>query len=1081
MRPGTTSPIWAAARGRGIFSSTDQGATFATNLWGPAHAGAPDAWTYLEVEFAAATNGTTLYADAHSTDGANPFAGLWKSTDGGATWNNVPSASGDHHYPHWREPDGCQCGYAQSIGVDPTNAAHVYMGFADIWSSTDGGGTWTNLSAPRPRPKTHVDQHAIVFSPATHRTANQPVGLWVGMDGGVWSSANNGATWVNHNATIASDLLYGIGTGYGPDGNSYTYGGMQDNGTAVGSPATAGNLWNEYCGGDGGPVAVDYLNPSISLDSRDCRTTDGGATLEPHVSIECNNRYGTSPVFDPNQTANVYDARDCSGASVIMKSTDHASTFSTTEWFRLSAAHQGVTSMAITRAANPVMWVGFNDGWIVELSDLGGTPVESHWTRPVTFSQPAHLAVDPANSSRVAVVYTGYSDQHYPNDSEHVWLSNDGGVSFHAVGGTSSAAESVPNLPVYAAVFDTSTTPSSLIIATDGGVLRSQDADTTKTWQVLGVGLPHVQVTSLAIDTTVDPPLLKAGTYGRSAWQIYTVDPVPGPWRHLLQRSGRLALGFNYDGRQQLFAVGANGTVTTKYQLHGGGWSTYESLGGSLRTSPAQPLGVGSNADRRLEIYAVGLDKHMYTKYQTGPDAAWTDWIQIGGAWPGADYSVPTIGYNADGRQQLYAIGSDARLWTTTQTTANSSTWTAWTSLGGAWPATDVPAVGVNADGRQELYLVGTDRQLYTKTQTSVNGAFATTWTSFGGNWPANPAIGINTDGRQQLYLVGTDGVLYTKAQNVANNAWAATWTSLGCCFRQRGVPGLGVNADGRQQLLVVGTNGALYTTAQTTKSGSFAASWTYLGGYVPDDVVVGMDAARQNVFAVGTNHAVFVDTQIAANSGSFGGFQSLGGVLPVSTPDAPTLTGIRAGNGWVSVAWNPPAASGDTPITSYVVTSNLGGQSVAVPAGSARAVLGVPNGVTQTVSVRAVNDSGAGEPSNSSSAFTPAASTINVTTTYNAGDNTRLQKNATYFAQTAVNAQRTSVGIVAYIVGLIGGPPAPIAPPVSTGPNSTTTPWSAADQAALVSAMTKYGLAPSEAQYFCVQLVGYLLALGGN
>ena len=201
------------------------------------------------------------------------------------------------------------------------------------------------------------------------------------------------------------------------------------------------------------------------------------------------------------------------------------------------------------------------------------------------------------------------------------------------------------------------------------------------------------------------------------------------------------------------------------------------------------------------------------------------------------------------------------------------------------------------------------------------------------------------------------------------------------------------------------------------------------------------------------------------------------------STPGAPTLTGYRAGNGWVSVAWDPPASSGDSPITSYVVTTSPGGQSVTVPADARRAVVTVPNGKTQTAYVQAVNDAGPGGPSNSSAVFTPASSTIKVTTQYNAVDNARLLlKNATYFGQSVADAQRTSVGILAYLVGLVH-PPAmtPIAPPVSTGPNSYTTSWSAADQSALVPVMGQYGVTPSEAQYFSVQLVGYLLALGGH
>ncbi len=203
---------------------------------------------------------------------------------------------------------------------------------------------------------------------------------------------------------------------------------------------------------------------------------------------------------------------------------------------------------------------------------------------------------------------------------------------------------------------------------------------------------------------------------------------------------------------------------------------------------------------------------------------------------------------------------------------------------------------------------------------------------------------------------------------------------------------------------------------------------------------------------------------------------------LVPSPPGPPTLTSVASGDRWVTVAWDPPPPSEALRITSYIVTTSPGGQTVTVPAAARRAVVTVPNGTTQTAHVQAVNAKGPGTASAESAPFTPTAAAVSVTTHYDASDNTRLLKNATYFGQTAVNAQRTSVGILAYLVGLVG-PPAmtPIPPPASPGPNSYTTAWSTGDQPALVTVMRQYGLTPPEAQLFSVQIVGYLLALGGN
>ncbi|TMC25446.1 MAG: hypothetical protein E6J32_13520, partial [Chloroflexi bacterium] len=90
--------------------------------------------------------------------------------------------------------------------------------------------------------------------------------------------------------------------------------------------------------------------------------------------------------------------------------------------------------------------------------------------------------------------------------------------------------------------------------------------------------------------------------------------------------------------------------------------------------------------------------------------------------------------------------------------------------------------VGKNADGRQQLYLIGSDGRLYTKYQLRVNASRWSPWVSLGGSWPGSAAIGLgrNKDGRQQIYVIGRDYKLHTRHQKHANkNAWSP-WTSLG-------------------------------------------------------------------------------------------------------------------------------------------------------------------------------------------------------------------------------------------------------------------------------------------------------------
>ena len=76
----------------------------------------------------------------------------------------------------------------------------------------------------------------------------------------------------------------------------------------------------------------------------------------------------------------------------------------------------------------------------------------------------------------------------------------------------------LPNVALRGVVIDPNTSPHSIIVATDFGVMRTLNQGAT--WEVLGAGLPNVQCTSLALDSSAMPSLLRVGTYGRSAFEL---------------------------------------------------------------------------------------------------------------------------------------------------------------------------------------------------------------------------------------------------------------------------------------------------------------------------------------------------------------------------------------------------------------------------------------------------------------------------------------------------------------------------------------------------------------------------------
>jgi Abnormal spindle-like microcephaly-assoc'd, ASPM-SPD-2-Hydin len=184
-----------------------------------------------------------------------------------------------------------------------------------------------------------------------------------------------------------------------------------------------------------------------------------------------------------------------------------------------------LTNIATVKIDPNTIWVGLDDGTL-QFTTNALSGVTSTWQAPAT--QPAAIAgqpvtgiaIDPTNTQDVVVVYPGFSGVN-PDlaPTQHVFMTTDGGATWTDISGViNGGATNLPDLPLHSVVIDPGTSPHTIVVASDAGVLQS--ADLGKTWQVLGIGMPTVEVTSLALDSAANPPLLRAGTYGRSVFEL---------------------------------------------------------------------------------------------------------------------------------------------------------------------------------------------------------------------------------------------------------------------------------------------------------------------------------------------------------------------------------------------------------------------------------------------------------------------------------------------------------------------------------------------------------------------------------
>jgi photosystem II stability/assembly factor-like uncharacterized protein len=291
-------PLFSAGGDRGVFKTTDGGATWKPVLTVSQDTGATD----LDFD---PRNPDIMYAATFQRRrnvsvivAGGPESAIFKSTDAGAHWTKLteglPTADtgriaiavspqkpdtvyalislahnmsyfyrSDDAGAHWtktfdlvdraalQDPE-----YYGEIYPDPAQYDRVYIMDTVVRVTPDGGKTITPAGF-----QVHADNHALVFDPADRNH------LLEGNDGGLYESYDNGRTW-RHFTNIPVTQFYRVSTDNGlPFYN--IYGGAQDNGSQ-GVPSRTLNRvgirvsdWMNTGGGDGFQSRADYADPSI--------------------------------------------------------------------------------------------------------------------------------------------------------------------------------------------------------------------------------------------------------------------------------------------------------------------------------------------------------------------------------------------------------------------------------------------------------------------------------------------------------------------------------------------------------------------------------------------------------------------------------------------------------------------------------------------------------------------------------------------------------------------------------------------------------------------------------------------------
>ncbi len=496
VNPANVGILYAAIMSNGIYKSVDGGYT-----WTKLTNGLPNGG-FGRVELAISPSSPAIMYASFTSMATYGLLGLYKTSDGGNSWTQLTQT------PDYLRSQGF---YDHCIIVDPNNPNIVYAGgvfpynfnYHGLVMTTNGGYTWTDITIASDGSRLHPDMQALAIgSDGT---------LWVGNDGGIWKTLSPGASWTNLNSTLGITQFYSLAIH--PSYQDSILGGTQDNGT----PLYYGSMvWNEISGGDGGPCAFDWYDPSYFFTSyiqlRNIYKYHNGHYVEdiagPWVGAGDRASWANGPlVIEPYNHNIIYV-----GTYRVWKSINYGSSWNAISGDLTSTSNGVLLSIAVSPLNPSVIFTGSSDGFVFKTTDGGAT-----WTRVggglFRGKRVNDIVINPQNDQEVYAVIDA-------NSGWRILRTTNGGTRWTSVTGTLPAGLAGLSLAV-----DFSTTPHVMYVGTDYGVYYSTDDGAT--WNQ--ASMPQLAVYELKIDTANN--YIVAATHGRGMWRapLVTTEVTESP------------------------------------------------------------------------------------------------------------------------------------------------------------------------------------------------------------------------------------------------------------------------------------------------------------------------------------------------------------------------------------------------------------------------------------------------------------------------------------------------------------------------------------------------------------------------
>ena len=446
--------------------------------------------------------------------------GMWRSDDFGANWVQVSSHRDLMHRP-W---------YYTHVFADPGHADTVYVTNLQMWKSTDGGVSYSEVTTP------HGDNHDLWIDPAN------PKRMIEGNDGGACVSFNGGATWSSiYNQKTAQFYRIDVDNQY----PYRVYGTQQDN-TSISVPSASewGSITLGDCTypgtGESGFIVVHPEDPNIVYCGAVGSSPGGAGALQRYdhrtrqirlVNVWPEKSRGVPPrelkyrfawtfplVFSPHDPKTLY-----AGGNRVFRTRDEG-----TNWEAISPdlslndpARQGHSGGPLTHdtagaevhatcacvAPSPhreaEIWASTDDGLVHVTRDGGGT-----WKNvtPKGLPELAYVGCVEISAHAADTVYVSATRYKLADYKPYLYRTTNSGRSWQSITGN------LPEGEITRVLRADPVRPGLLFVGTETGIFYTLDDGAH--WTRMGGGLPVAPV----YDLKIKHGDLVAATHGRSFW-----------------------------------------------------------------------------------------------------------------------------------------------------------------------------------------------------------------------------------------------------------------------------------------------------------------------------------------------------------------------------------------------------------------------------------------------------------------------------------------------------------------------------------------------------------------------------------